>query len=104
MGHSDQTAPPAATDTAEEGQLLRSHCPADFVPVPYDEPEFCTMAYDTSHYQNRAIFVSDVVPAMNISFWRARELCENMRFLSHPYVLIHGWPAGKSGEMLETAS
>ena len=84
VGHSDQLAPPAATDTAEEGQLLRSHCPASFVPVPYDEPEFCIMAYEASHYQNRAISVNDVVPAMNISFWRARELCENMRFSEPP--------------------
>ena len=84
MGVSNHTAPPATIDTADEGQLFRSHCPADFVPVPYDNPEFCIMAYEASHYQNRAISVSDVVPAMNISFWRARELCENMRLSDPP--------------------
>ncbi|MEC7988235.1 MAG: SUMF1/EgtB/PvdO family nonheme iron enzyme [Myxococcota bacterium] len=64
------------SEDGEEQDVGRS-CSMGTVPVPIDDPQFCIMQCESAFFEEQALSEVGVLPASNVSFYRAQTLCEN---------------------------
>ena len=67
----------SALDGEEEVLESSFSCMSGMVPVPEIEAQYCIMQCEAAFYEEQALSIQGVFPASNISFYRAKELCQN---------------------------